>query len=136
KLVILLGALLACQPGGCQKPDLKVEVGSLPSDPRDAARALGTAAVNEKDPKKLAGLIAAFMARINVPVVSLDGKGLRGRGPLAIPPNPFFLWEAVLNGIARATTKGDARPMTLVLRAFLPQDTIEKLVDADFTHTF
>lgn len=132
KLVILLVVLLACSRGGCKKADVQVKVGTLPADPLAAARELGKAAVEEKDPKKLAGKLAAFLERLKIPVVSADGKDLLVKGPMTWPPKSLFLWEPVLAGVARSTAKGDRRRFTLVARALFPKASLEDIDQIDF----
>lgn len=131
RLVVLLVVLLACNRGGCGRAEHRVAIGTLPADPIEAARELGKAAVNEHDAKKLAGKLGAFLERIQVPVVRLDGQELLVRGYLDFPPKELFLWEPVVAGVARATAKGDVRRFSLIARTLFPKATLEDIDQLD-----
>ncbi len=124
----LLAALLI---GGCHhksaakaQPLHALEPAKLPNDDIAAARVVGEAAVKEKDPQKLAGMLTSLLARVYVPVVNRSGSDLVTPGILTGPvPKQFWLWEPVVSGIARATTLGDLRPTPVVVAGFAGRQT-------------
>lgn len=119
--VLPLAAALAV--GGCHhkkaQPLQALVPAKLPLDDIAAARAVGEAAVKEKDPNRLAGMLTTLLARVYVPIVNRSGSDLVTPGILTGPvPKEFWLWEPVVAGIARATALGDLRPTPMVLAAF------------------
>lgn len=122
--VLPLAAALAV--GGCHHKSAKkaqplhaLAPAKLPQDDIAAARAVGEAAVKEKDPERLAGMLTSLLARVYVPIVNRSGSDLVTPGILTGPvPKQFWLWAPAVTGIARATTLGDLRSTPMVLAAF------------------
>jgi hypothetical protein len=134
-LALLLAScllLLSCQRvrrllplGGAD--DGHVTLGVLPPDPLAAARLVGEAAATEKDPERLAGLVAAFMQRLQVPIVNAAGTDFLVKGYVTNPPGQVVLFERPLYGLAKATSAGDARLLSTVVKAFMPGADPEKV---------
>ncbi|HEY3352118.1 MAG TPA: hypothetical protein VGQ83_02635 [Polyangia bacterium] len=135
-LLVLLIAVAAL-PGCCQRLRQLSPIGSgggpritlaeLPPDPLAAARLVGEAAATEKDPDRLAGLVASFMQRLKVPVVNAAGDGLLVPGQITKPLSQVLLFEQPLHGLAKATAEGDARLLSAVVKAYVPEADQQQL---------
>jgi hypothetical protein len=135
--VSFLAVSVALSVGGCSKGSSKALPASLPevklpASDVEAGRALGKAAATEKDPAKLAATLVAFLDRLHVPVVSRKGDKLLAQGPIGPTVQTPWLWEPAIDGVARATTLGDARPFAHVLGAFVPKLEAKKVHRLDF----
>jgi hypothetical protein len=131
---VLLCAILVGSCGRIRKllpfggaGDSRITLVELPVDPLAAARLVGEAAATEKDPDRLAGLVASFMQRLKVPVVNAAGTDFLVKGYVTNPPGQVVLFEQALHGLAKATTEGDARLLSTVVKAFMPGADPEKV---------
>ena len=145
RLAVLLVLVALCvSSAGCsklkalagKKTNIEVTKVALSADPLTAAREIGAAAATAKDEAKLAGMLLALLERLDVAVVSTDGKKMLVPGPLSDPPKEIFFWEPMLAGLGRATAKGDTRLMSTFAKAYWPSGNADALAEVDFTTMF